>query len=48
MKIIFKNKEKNKFMKFNSPEEEKEYFKMPLENRKKIKGDVTFQPPQVL
>ena len=37
---------KNKFMKFNSPEEEKNYFENAIENRRKIKGDVTFQPPQ--
>ena len=35
-----------KFMKFNSPEEEKNYFENAIENRRKIKGDVTFQPPQ--
>ncbi len=37
---------KHKFMKFNSPEEEQEYFDNALENRRKIKGEVTFQPPQ--
>ncbi len=37
---------KNKFMKFNSPEEEQEYFDNALENRRNIKGEVTFQPPQ--
>ena len=33
-------------MKFHSPEEEKNYFENAIENRRKIKGDVTFQPPQ--
>ena len=33
-------------MKFDSPEEEKEYFDNALENRRNIKGEVTFQPPQ--
>jgi len=37
---------KHKFMKFNSPEEEKEYFDNAIENRRNIKGEVTFQPPQ--
>ncbi len=37
---------KHKFMKFNSSEEEQEYFNNAIENRRKIKGDVTFQPPQ--
>ena len=31
---------KHKFMKFNSPEEEQEYFDNALENRRKIKGEV--------
>ena len=37
---------KHKFMKFDSPEDEKEYFDNALENRRNIKGEVTFQPPQ--
>ncbi len=37
---------KHKFMKFNSLEEEKEYFDNAIENRRNIKGEVTFQPPQ--
>ena len=37
---------KQKFMKFSTPDEEKEYFDNALDNRRKIKGQVTFQPPQ--
>ena len=37
---------KHKFMKFDSPEDENEYYDNAIENRRNIKGEVTFQPPQ--